>query len=341
MRHQFKVIFTILCLLFSCSEGDEEIEFFVDKKSIKILFLGGSVTEGAGASSTNKRYTNLVIDQLRKIFPLKHIVGANRGVGSTPSVISCFLNDTFIEDFSPDLVFIDYSINDGNSDLFLESYEGLVRKIIQAGAIPIPLLLSRKNNTSARDIHLKIVDHYKLPIVDMNSVLIETSKNGKWSQFFIDDVHPNNNGHLLIASKILEVGLFNIVEYDEMNLNNDPLTENQFETTNYIAAESIDLSGSINVVLSENERFNIVLSGRGKSSINLLVEGENMALLFEKNPQNAQFVVTIDGIKYQVDAYANSSTPALRIWEDIGQGVHELKIETTKGGFELAGIGTM
>src|SRR5262245_54011160 len=56
-------------------------------ESIVIGTIGGSITEGAVASSSDKRWANLVAEWWRKTFPKAKIAFVNAGIGATGSDI--------------------------------------------------------------------------------------------------------------------------------------------------------------------------------------------------------------------------------------------------------------
>jgi hypothetical protein len=56
-----------------------------DENSVKVGFIGGSITEGASASSIEKRFSTLLCVGLKILFKNTNIIEVNAGVGATNS----------------------------------------------------------------------------------------------------------------------------------------------------------------------------------------------------------------------------------------------------------------
>ena len=68
-------------------------KFLEGKKEFRAAFLGGSITEGVGCSTTSKRYTSQIVERLNRRLPEINFIEINAGVGGTPSALGLFRLD--------------------------------------------------------------------------------------------------------------------------------------------------------------------------------------------------------------------------------------------------------
>ena len=80
-----------------------------EKGDLVIAYLGGSITEGSGASVYTNRYaTKLTNQYFQEKFPNKKVTEVNGGVGGTPSNLGLFRVDKDIASKNPDVVFVEF-----------------------------------------------------------------------------------------------------------------------------------------------------------------------------------------------------------------------------------------
>lgn len=170
---------------------------------VTIGFLGGSITQGSLASCQENCYASLVFQWWRQHFPNARFI--NAGIGGTTSQFGVARVETDLLQYRPDMIFVEFSVNDDCNAFFMETYEGLVRKILSAGAAVMLIHNVRYDNMeSAEDVHLKIGQHYALPCVSMRSTIYPLVASGRLPnrQITPDNLHPNDEGHRLVASVI-------------------------------------------------------------------------------------------------------------------------------------------
>ncbi len=106
----------------------------------------------------------------------------------------------------PDLVFVDFAVNDKASPELAESYEGLVRQILVSPKKPAVVLvfMTRNDGVNAQEWQAKIGSLYHLPMVSYHDALWPEVQAGRmpWSQIGADYIHPNDIGHAYLASFI-------------------------------------------------------------------------------------------------------------------------------------------
>lgn len=176
---------------------------------ITIGFLGGSITQGAAAETHTTCYAYLVFDWWVKKFPKSAFTYVNAGIGGTTSQFGASRAESDLLVYRPDVVFVEFSVNDENNSFYQETYEGLVRKIYDAPLKPALTLIHNimyDHGKTAQEIHQEVGEHYDLPCVAMGPTIYAEVKAGRILNRDItpDDLHPNTKGHALVASVIID-----------------------------------------------------------------------------------------------------------------------------------------
>ena len=141
---------------------------------------------------------------------------------------------------SPDVIFVEFSVNDDNTEFFQETYEGLIRLIYQSNTKPAIILLHNaffSDGVSAEEIHSEIGRYYSLPCISLKNSIYENIKNGLYKEKEIssDHLHPNDYGHQLIAEtikRLLDTVYVECEAIERASLFPDkPITRNRYENT--------------------------------------------------------------------------------------------------------------
>ena len=172
-----------------------------------IGFIGGSITQGSLSSTPQTCYAYRVYTWWKETFPQAEFVYCNAGIGGTTSEFGAARVGTDLLAERPDFVIVEFSVNDESTEHFKETYEGLVRKILGAAWNPAVLLVHNvfyHNGANAQVMHAAIGRHYDLPSVSMQSSIYPEVVAGRIANRAItpDDLHPNDEGHALVASVI-------------------------------------------------------------------------------------------------------------------------------------------
>lgn len=203
-----------------------------------MTFLGGSITQGSVSSQYTNCYAYLVFDWFVKKFPKTAFTYINAGVGGTTSQFGTARAEEDILLYKPDFAIIEFSVNDDNTEFFKETYEGLVRKIYGSKYEPAVLLVHNicyDTGISAEEKHREIGAYYHLPSVSMKSTIYPEVVSGviPAREITPDDLHPNTEGHALLAeviSDFLEKVYEQKDEPEEVfEMPKKPLTANAYE----------------------------------------------------------------------------------------------------------------
>lgn len=174
---------------------------------LRIGFIGGSITQGSLSSAPEKCYAYLVYQWWCKTFPRAEFTYINAGIGGTTSQFGVARVDEDLLAKKPDFVIVEFSVNDESTEHFMETYEGLIRRILSAEWKPAVMLVHNvyyHNGANAQLMHGQIARHYDLPAVSMQSTIYPLVVAGKIKNREItpDDLHPNDVGHALVSSVI-------------------------------------------------------------------------------------------------------------------------------------------
>lgn len=209
---------------------------------ITIGFIGGSITQGSLASAAHKCYAYLVYRWWVDAFPKAEIEYINVGIGGTNSQFGAARVEEDLLKYQPDVVFVEFSVNDFNEEHFKETYEGLIRKLLKDEhkiAVVLVHNVRYDNMESAEEIHLEIGKAYDLPCISMKSTIYPEIVAGGIGLRDItpDGLHPNDTGHSLVAG-IINYFLNKVYQKSvEMLLEerNDrlpaPITKNRYENS--------------------------------------------------------------------------------------------------------------
>lgn len=172
-------------------------------EKITIGTIGGSITQGTAASTTDERYANRALQWWAKTFPKAQLDFVNAGIGATDSYIGVHRVDADLLSKKPDVVIVEFSVNDTDAVLNLQTYDSLVRKILQAENHPAVILLftTQEDGTSLQDTHMQIGSAYNLPMISYKNAVLPEIEAGKftWKDISPDNIHPNSVGHGIIG----------------------------------------------------------------------------------------------------------------------------------------------
>ena len=171
-------------------------------ESIVLGAIGGSITEGVGASRPEASYLARVAEWWKQnLGPRVDVV--NAGIGSTGSNYGALRARRDLLVRHPDVVIVEFAVNDPDSREASESLEGLCRQILSEPNRPAVILLFMmdRKGWSAEHAHALVGNHYHLPMVSFRRALLPEIQRGalNWDDVLADGVHPNDRGHAYAA----------------------------------------------------------------------------------------------------------------------------------------------
>lgn len=213
-------------------------------ENITIAYIGGSITEGYNAG-TQEIYAKLTCDYFRDTYATAEVTYINAGLSGTPSLLGLIRSDRDIFTYEPDLVFIEFAVNDSQSVQDISAYESLVRKALSQEQEPAVILLFSviESGYTCQDTMQVVGFNYKLPMISVKAALDPEFEAGRmtWSDWSNDESHPNTFGHELYSEFIIHY--WNTVdqeEYDETYQLRDDMINMDY--TSMIMADKENLS---------------------------------------------------------------------------------------------------
>lgn len=181
-------------------------------KEVTIAYIGGSITQGAGATPINTEcYAYKSYQLFQKRFAvLDNVKFIKAGVGGTPSELGMirFDRDVLRKGEKPDIVVIEFAVNDEGDETKGNCYESLVRKVLNLPWKPAVVLLFSvfANDWNLQERLKPVGERYDLPMVSILDAVTpqftkkkEEGKVLSKNQFFYDMFHPDNIGHTIMA----------------------------------------------------------------------------------------------------------------------------------------------
>lgn len=199
---------------------------------LRIGFLGGSITEGAGASAIKNRWATKVVNEyFKENYPNKNVIEMNAAIGGTGSEYGMqrVVKDLSLgTDFAPDVVFVEFAVNDAYEKgmSLSQKTESIVRQLISFKKIPVIIFiyttsedsinkngsLSGKAVENAISAQSAVAQHYGIYEVNLNDYIWEGVKQGRfiWERgqagtLTGDGTHPNDSGYEVYANRIVEM----------------------------------------------------------------------------------------------------------------------------------------
>ena len=178
-------------------------------QDVTLVYLGGSITEGALAKPQQTHcYAALsarMFTEKYAAYPEKvHYV--NAGISGTPSRLGITRLEQDVLSKSPDVVFVEFAVNDSNDKQSQMVYESLVRRLLQSETKPAVILIFTllDSGYSCQPHMSQIGAYYDLGMISVKNALQPelTAGHMKFSDYSSDYAHPTTEGHAFIADMI-------------------------------------------------------------------------------------------------------------------------------------------
>ncbi len=188
-------------------------------EDITLGFIGGSITQGAGAIPIHeKSYARIFTDQFKERYAKNSKVKlVKAGVGGTPSELGMirFERDVLRDgQEQPDLIVIEFAVNDEGDETKGKCYESLVRKAMALPWKPAVVLLFAvfSNDWNLQERLGPVGKRYDIPMVSVLdavspqfSLLPQDGRVISKNQYFYDVYHPSNLGHQVMCDCLIHL----------------------------------------------------------------------------------------------------------------------------------------
>lgn len=293
-------------------------------QEVRVAYLGGSITAANGWRVKTTQW-------LQKAFPNAKIHEIHAAIGGTGSDLGAFRLKRDVLDHHPDLVFIEFAVNDGGRqpEAIWESMDGIVRQIwkdnprtdicfVYTFRVNYEKDLREGKCPRAASAMELLADHYGIPSINVALKIAELEQQGKLKfksdqplaegviQFSKDGVHPLNQGHEIYTEVIADA--FKTMEPESKPINHSDKLQQPFVDSHWTNAKMVPLapsmlSGNWEKLPADNvlqRRFGgrmgqIWEADKPGSKITFRFRGSQAALYDLLGPDGGQVLITVDG----------------------------------------------
>lgn len=181
-------------------------------EELTVAYLGGSITEGAGASRQDETSWRALTGQyFVNHHPDSRFTFINAGVGGTTSTFGAHrLQAHVLSQGKIDLLFVEFSVNDGeNREESIRGMEGIVRQCRRLSPWTELCFVYTAADKNLSDtlpfniaVHEEVAAHYNIASINFAGGVQDRINAGvvTWEALAPDRVHPNDEGYALYAS---------------------------------------------------------------------------------------------------------------------------------------------
>ncbi|MBQ5317958.1 MAG: SGNH/GDSL hydrolase family protein [Oscillospiraceae bacterium] len=277
-------------------------------EAVTVGVIGGSITQGSSATNQNNCYASRFHQWWTNKFPSAEINFVNAGIGGTNSYLGVHRADEQLLAHNPDVVIVEFSVNDTDKVMNKYSYDSLVRKILSYETNPAVMLLftTQENGTSLQDVHREIGAAYDLPMISYREVVYPEVAAGTldWKLISPDNIHPNDAGHDIIG-QIVDRYLNEV--YDKLDtITEEPATFTAEGYTNDYF-KNAQMLNAAEITATSSENFEIIESGFYHQFPNNWKTEAGGTMTFDVECQNLGifFMCTTDGKSGTYEVYVD------------------------------------
>lgn len=178
-------------------------------ETVTIAYLGGSITEGALAKP---QPTACYAYRSAKLFASKFMADPaqlnyiNAGISGTPSLLGITRLEADVLVHKPDIVFVEFAVNDSGDIISQGVYESLLRQLLNSETQPaVILLFTVLSGGHSGQSHMSMLGrHYNLGMISVKDAIWPEIEAGNmtWDDYSPDYAHPTTEGHAFIADLI-------------------------------------------------------------------------------------------------------------------------------------------
>lgn len=317
---------------FAVSASAESI--FEDPSNINIVYLGGSITAGAGADG-GANWVTLTGKYFSETFGEKNVHNYNMGIGGTGSEYGLLRLKRDVIDRNPDMVFIEFAVNDGGRDTtrYLESMVLSLQKLEKVPYICF-VYTTNRSLSIVQTYQRAVADYYGLAQIDFQARMTQELKDNPSSTmetYLGDSVHPNATGYAVYGDEVvkcLKTGNY-YTKPQERDEKYNP--KSLFVDTTFTPAADYVTTKGWTEMGSYVTTFEDV--GAAGQKIHFEFTGNVLAIEHRLHKNGGKYTVTIDGKQKETvsDFYTNNNGQLVLGYSnfDLGQGNHTLDIEVT------------
>lgn len=294
--------------------------------SIKVGYLGGSITAQNG-------WRVFSLDWFKQRFPKTKFAEINAAIGGTGSDFGVFRVHDHVLKYNPDLVFVEFAVNDGGADAekIIRSMEGIVRQVWQHNpTTDICFVYTIANNfleteqsgqvSQSSSTMEKVADKYQIASINFGFEVAKQEKNNQLifkgeskelngiKVFSPDGVHPYpETGHKIyqeVLQRSFEKMVTEMPVRSKKHILHKPMALDNFANAQMVDPTQAKLSKNWKIIQTKNSSsvsgFSQFLQQIGKASqtgetMKVHFKGQAIGISDIMGPDAGKVIVEIDG----------------------------------------------
>lgn len=267
---------------------------------LKVAYLGGSITEG-------KNYTTPFSNYLKNTFAKGGFTEINAGLSGTSSVVGLVRSETQIVSQKPDIIFLEFSVNDHEDIMYKKCFESCIKKFLDMPNEPaVCVLITRaKGGFSSQSQMYPIGKNFDIPVISMDDALTKAFNSGflNTGDYYTDEYHPHQKGGQLIADCM--------AYYVRQALKSENSSDSYTQPTSYVYGA--EYSNTVNVDpknlsnfsagswtsgygYNNNPGLNYSYTLNGGNPMKFTTQGKGLIIVFKANSSGMGSInVTVNG----------------------------------------------
>ncbi len=292
-------------------------------KDVKIAYFGGSITAASGWRVQTLKW-------FQETFPQANVSEIHAAIGGTGSDLGAFRLGHDVLQHKPDLVFVEYAVNDGGAppQRIWQAMEGIVRQIWAADPrtdicyvytyrVGYEEELNEGNCPRAASAMEMLAQHYGIPSINVAIPVCDLEREGKLVfksdeptpdgiiRFSKDGVHPLTEGHQLYTDLIAKA--VTGMQRTSKPIDHSPKLAGAFVDDHWQAAKMVPITKEMltgdwtqlppDDALAKrfgNRMGSLWYSGTPGSKITFKFRGSQAKLYDLLGPDGGQVIITVD-----------------------------------------------
>ncbi|MBC7874969.1 MAG: SGNH/GDSL hydrolase family protein [Ferruginibacter sp.] len=340
------------------------------RKEVTVAYLGGSIT------ATRNGWRDITFNWLDSAYPGASFRQVDAAMGGTGSALGVFRIDRDVLQYNPDLIFIEFAVNDaGSAESIYKSMEGIVRKTWKTfpGAdicFVYTLLeshlsaLQGGNYQPSAAAMEKIAGHYGIPSIHMGMPVVQLLNEGKLVftgnpadhpgkiVFTADGTHPLSVAGQNIYAQAVIRGLTKLSDFamSKPHALKIPYIQDNWEEARMISLTDVTTTGSWELLPARDPLSTMFVKYLPEiykaktpgTSCTIRFSGKILGVYDLVGPASGILDVIVDGKPaievYRFDAYANYYRAHNYLLKELPEGDHEVTFVVTGKQFDKAAI---
>ena len=322
-----------------------KLEAAENGKSLTLAYLGGSITEGKNYSSPFSSYVD-------DTFAKGTFTEINAGLSGTSSVVGLVRSQAEIFSKNPDILVLEFSVNDHEDISYKKSFESLVKKALDQPNEPaVIILINRsKGGFSSQEQMYAIGKNFNVPVISMVDALTNAFNSGllKTDDYFKDEYHPHEKGGQLVAD-CLAYFFRQAMKSENRGNGTYTMPSKAVYGTEYESCENVDISklsgfnaGSWQSTTGYG-KLPYGYKANGSTPMTFKTQGKGFIIVFKANSSNmGNITVTVNGksttIKGNKQYTWGGPDAEIGYYQDT-TGDLDVSIKSEGGEFVIWGVG--